>query len=292
MHVDTINKFKQLRNLFSSPGISYLMEGHNALSATIVERSGFKGIWASGLTIAAAMGLRDENEASWTQVLEILELMSDATTIPILADCDTGYGNFNNVRRLIKKLCQRKIAGACIEDKMFPKMNSFANEHQRLLDIPTFCGKIKAAKDAQLEPDFTLVARVEALIAEHPMEEAVERAVRYYESGADAILIHSKKENADEIFTFKTLCPKEIPLVIVPTTYYHTPSSKFEEAGIKMVIWPNLNLRASIKAMYAICAVIQKEKSLEKANEMAAPFNEIFSLTNQSELDIARKKYA
>ena len=99
------------------------MEAHNGLSAKIVEESGFQGLWGSGLSISAAMGVRDNNEASWTQVLEVIEFMSDATTIPMLLDGDTGYGNFNNMRRLVTKLEQREIAGVCIEDKLFPKTN-------------------------------------------------------------------------------------------------------------------------------------------------------------------------
>ena len=95
-----------------------------AISAKIVEEAGFKGIWASGLAMSAALGVRDSNEASWTQVLEVLEFMADATQIPILVDGDTGYGNFNNVRRVVQKLCQRGIGGICIEDKLFPKTNS------------------------------------------------------------------------------------------------------------------------------------------------------------------------
>lgn len=89
------------------------------------------------------MGVRDNNEASWTQVLDVLESMSDVTSIPILMDGDTGYGNFNNARRLVKKLEQRNIAGVCIKDKQFPKMNSFINgQLQPLADIDEFCGKI------------------------------------------------------------------------------------------------------------------------------------------------------
>ena len=101
------------------------MEAHNGLSARIVEEAGFRGIWASGLSISAALGVRDNNEASWTQVLEVVEFMSDATDIPILLDGDTGYGNFNNMRRLVRKLEQRGVAAVCIEDKLFPKTNSF-----------------------------------------------------------------------------------------------------------------------------------------------------------------------
>src|SRR5205814_7030242 len=135
---------------------------HNGLSAKIVQEAGFRGIWASGLSISAQFGVRDNNEASWTQVLENLEFMSDAATIPILLDGDTGYGNFNNMQRLVRKLEQRHIAAVCIEDKLFPKTNSFiGSERQPLATIDEFTGKIKAVKDAQRDPDFCLVARLE-----------------------------------------------------------------------------------------------------------------------------------
>src|SRR3990172_9536569 len=153
------SKAARLRAELFSPPLSFLMEAHNGLSAKIVEEAGFKGIWASGLSMSSALGVRDNNEASWTQVLDQLEFMSDATSIPILVDGDTGYGNFNNVRRLVKKLCQRQIAGVCIEDKLFPKTNSFIGEAQPLADIDEFCGRIKAGKDSQTDADFVLVAR-------------------------------------------------------------------------------------------------------------------------------------
>src|SRR3954471_6294999 len=150
-------KTTQFREMLRSPQLEFLMEAHNGLSARIVEEAGFRGIWASGLSISAALGVRDNNEASWTQVLEVVEFMSDATTIPILLDGDTGYGNFNNLRRLVRKLEQRGIAGVCIEDKLFPKTNSFIKgEAQPLALIDEFCGKIKAGKDSALDNDFCI----------------------------------------------------------------------------------------------------------------------------------------
>ena len=156
---------KQFRNLLLSDQLEFICEAHNGLSAKIVQEAGFKGIWASGLSISAQFGVRDNNEASWTQVLETLEFMSDATTIPILLDGDTGYGNFNNMQRLVRKLEQRKIAAVCIEDKLFPKTNSFIKgDAQPMADMHEFCGKIKAGKDAQSDPNFSIIARVEAFI--------------------------------------------------------------------------------------------------------------------------------
>ena len=149
-----------------SAQLDFLCEAHNGISAVIAEEAGFKGIWGSGLSLSAQFGVRDNNEASWTQVLEMLEFMSDATRVPILLDGDTGYGNFNNMRRLVKKLEQRDIAAVCIEDKLFPKTNSFIKgQAQPLADIDEFCGKIKAGKDAQSDDNFSIVARVEAFIA-------------------------------------------------------------------------------------------------------------------------------
>ena len=155
-----------LKKLLQTRQPEFILEAHSGLSAKIVEEAGFKGIWGSGLAISASLGVRDNNEASWTQVLDVCEFMSDVTTIPILLDGDTGFGNFNNMRRLVKKLEQRDIAGVCIEDKLFPKTNSFiGGEMQPLADMDEFCGKIKAAKNTQTDEDFCVVARVEAFIA-------------------------------------------------------------------------------------------------------------------------------
>jgi phosphoenolpyruvate phosphomutase len=268
------------------------MEAHNGLSAKIVEETGFKGIWASGLSISAAMGVRDNNEASWTQVLDVLEFMSDATSIPILLDGDTGYGNFNNARRLVKKLEQRQIAGVCIEDKLFPKTNSFINaKAQPLADIDEFCGKIKAMKDTQLDEEFVVVARVEAFITGWGLKEALRRAEAYRQAGADAVLIHSKRSDIAEIESFMKEWDGRLPVIIVPTKYYTTPTIRFQELGISLVIWANHNLRAAIDAMKKISAQIYREESLIRVEEDVASLEEVFRLQRSEELQAAEQKY-
>jgi len=158
-----MSRTKRLRELLFSKDMTIVMEAHNGLSARLVQEAGFEAIWGSGLSLSAALGVRDSNEASWTQILDVMEFMSDATDLPILLDGDTGYGNFNNVRRLVRKLEQRRIAGVCLEDKLFPKTNSFIDsEKQPLAEVDEFCGKIRAAKDTQRDPDFVVVARTEA----------------------------------------------------------------------------------------------------------------------------------
>jgi len=287
-----MSRTRQLREMLHSPDLQFLMEAHNGLSARIVEEAGFKGIWASGLSISASMGVRDNNEASWTQVLDVVELMSDAASIPILLDGDTGYGNFNNARRLVKKLEQRNIAGVCIEDKLFPKTNSFINgEAQPLAEIDEFCGKIKAMKDTQVDENFVVVARVEAFIAGWGLKEALRRAEAYRQAGADAVLVHSNKQDAGEIEAFMKEWNGRLPVVIVPTKYYSTPTSEFIELGVNLVIWANHNLRASTGAMQKISGKIFKDQSLIQIESGVPPVNEIFRLQRAEELQEAEKKY-
>lgn len=281
-----------LKRLITSPEVSFLMEAHNGLSAKVAEEAGFEGIWGSGLSISAALGVRDNNEASWTQVLEVLEFMSDATTIPILLDGDTGYGNFNSMRRLVKKLEQRGVAGVCIEDKIFPKTNSFIRgTAQPLADVEEFAGKIKAAKDAQGDPDFQVVARVEAFIAGWGLEEALKRAEAYRLAGADAILMHSALRQPTEILTFKKEWGNRLPVVIVPTKYYTTPTDVFREHGFSVVIWANHLMRSALTAMQKTAKQIFTDQNLLNVEDNVVSVAEVFRIQGEKELEQAEKLY-
>ena len=284
-------KAARFRALLASPQLEFIMEAHNGLSAKIVEETGFKGIWASGLSLATAMGVRDRNEASWTQVIEVLEFMSDVTTVPILLDGDTGYGDFNNFRRLVKKLCQRDIAAVCIEDKVFPKTNSLIDGDQALADIDEFCGKIKAGKDSQSDDNFSVIARVEALIAGWGLDEALRRAEAYHAAGADGILIHSKRSSPDEILAFAREWANRAPLVIVPTTYYATPTERFREADVSLIIWANHNLRAALSAMRETSRRIFEEENLAGVEGKVAGLKDVFGIAGNTELVEAERKY-
>ena len=282
----------RLRQMLLSHQLEFIMEAHNGISARIVREAGFKGIWGSGLTISAQYGVRDNNEASWTQVVDMLEFMADASDLPILLDGDTGYGNFNNMRRLVRKLEQRGIAGVCIEDKQFPKTNSFLNgERQPLADVAEFAGKIAAGKDTQQDPNFSIVARVEALIAGWGMDEALRRAEAYRRAGADAILIHSKLSKPDEIVTFAREWAGRGPLVIVPTKYYSTPTDVFRKAGISLVIWANHLMRAATAAMQSVAKEIHDSETLVNVEDQVATVNEIFRLQNADEYEAAERLY-
>jgi len=290
--VSKTRKTTALKNMLKGEGLHFLMEAHNGLSAKIAEEAGFEGIWGSGLSISAALGVRDNNEASWTQVMEVVEFMADATTVPILLDGDTGYGNFNSARRLVMKLEQRGVAGVCIEDKLFPKTNSFIRgTAQPLADMFEHAGKIRAMKEAQRDEDFVVVARVEALIAGHGLEEAMKRGEEYRKAGADAVLIHSSKKNAGEILAFKKEWGDRLPLVIVPTKYYTTPTDVFREAGFKIVIWANHLMRSALATMQATAKQIFQDQSLMNVEEKVAPLADVFRLQGEHELEQAEKAY-
>ena len=287
-----MRKTTQLRRMLQSPTLEFILEAHNGISARIVEEAGFKGIWASGLAISAQFGVRDNNEASWTQVVDVLEFMSDVTSIPILLDGDTGYGNFNNMRRLVRKLEQRGVAGVCIEDKIFPKTNSFiGGERQPLADVPAFCGKIAPGKDSQQDDDFSIVARVEALIAGWDIAEALRRAEAYRQAGADAILIHSKLSRPDQILEFAREWANRAPLVIVPTKYYSTPTEAFRRAKISLAIWANHMIRSAVSAMQATARHIHAAESLADIEDKMASVDEIFRLQGADELEQAEERY-
>jgi len=279
--------------MLNSNNLEFIMEAHNGISAKIVERTGFKGIWASGLTISSSLGLRDCNEASFSQVLQILEYMNDSTDLPILVDGDTGHGDFNTARRFVRKLEQIGIAGVCFEDKIFPKTNSFieVDGGQPLANINEFCGKIKACKDYQQNKDFVLVARLEAFIAGKGLEEALERAIAYQEAGADAILVHSKLDSVIDIENFMARWNNKCPIIIVPTKYYKTPTEKFKELGISLVIWANHNMRAAIKIMEETSKIIFEEQSLINIEKKITTVNEIFNYTKEDELKLDESLY-
>jgi phosphoenolpyruvate phosphomutase len=287
-----LKKNAQFCNILKSGELDFICEAHNGLSAKIVEEAGFKGIWGSGLTISAQFGVRDNNEASWTQVLDNLEFMSDATSIPILLDGDTGYGNFNNMRRLVNKLEQRDISAVCIEDKIFPKTNSFIGGHtQPLANIDEFSGKIKAAKDAQKDDDFSVIARVEAFIAGWGLSEALKRAEAYHEAGADGILMHSALAVPDEILAFKKEWGDRSPVLIVPTKYYSTPTDVYRDSGISIAIWANHLLRANITTMQKITKTLMEDENLLSIEDNVASVSEVFRLQGAAELKEAEKRY-
>jgi len=283
---------KKLRELLESPRVEQILEAHNSLSATIVEEAGISGLWASSLTLSCAAGLRDNSELTMTEVLDVLETITARANIPILFDGDTGYGQFSHFQQLVRKLCLRRVGGVCIEDKIFPKTNSFLrSESQPLAPVEEFAGKLRAGKDAQTDSDFVVVARTEALIVGLDTAAAIDRAERYVEAGADAILIHSKERTFGQVQDFMSKWSGRAPVVCVPTTYYSTPMEAFDQAGISLVIWANHMLRAGIGAMQNVANEIGQKGTARDLEDAIAPVKEVFRLQDADGLLAGEKVY-
>lgn len=287
-----MTKSATFRALLTAPDLQIVMGAYDALSAKLVERAGFRAVWASGLCMSASIGLRDCSEASVTQVLTILEYMADATSVPILVDGDSGYGSFNHVRQLTRRLGRLDVAALCLEDTEFPRKNSFATGSHALVSTEEFCGKIRAAKDNQVDPDFSVIARTETLVAGRSVSECFDRASAYLEAGADGILVHSIQETADQALTFGSLWKRRSPLVLVPTSYYRTPLSDFVAAGVSMIIWANQTLRVAMSAVQRLCAQVAATGTVADVEPSLTTINQLFELLNYDELRHAEQLYA
>lgn len=277
--------------MISSDRLLLLMECHDALSARVATSAGFDALWASGLSISSALGMRDANELSMAEILWTLEFIVNAVDVPVLVDGDGGFGNFNNARLLVRRLERLGAGGVVIEDKIFPKLNSFVSGRHTLTDSHEFAGKIRAAVDHRVDSNFVVVARTEALIAGQSVDEALERAELYVEAGADGIFIHSRRSDANQIMEFATKWNAVAPLLIAPTSYFQTPFSDFERAGIGACICANQNLRAAMSAMTDVCQTILQERSLAGVESKIAPLHKLFELLDYDELAAAEEKY-
>jgi phosphoenolpyruvate phosphomutase len=270
---------------------SFLLEAHNAISARIVQKAKFDAVWASGLTLSSTLGRRDANEATWTELADVASSINDAIDIPVLLDGDNGHGSFNSVRQLVKRTSAAGIAGVVLEDKQFPKLNSFLETGDVLLDAKQFCGFIRAAKDSQRDADYSVIARTETLVIGRSMNEALDRAASYCEAGADAIVIHSKASDGNEVIQFLLAWKNRSPTVVIPTKYFSTPSSDLLVAGARTIIWANHLLRASIRAMEHAAHEIARTRSVAGIEPDIATLHELFELMDYDELFRAAATY-
>lgn len=288
-----MSKSTKLRELFTKEGLIRIVGAHDGLSAKLAELSGFDGVWASGLEISASYGIPDASLISMYQFLEATRSMNEVIGIPVVADCDTGYGNAINVMYMVKRYEEAGIAAVVIEEKKFPKDNSLlAGGRQELLRVEEFEGKIEAAKAAQNNADFMVIARVEALIAGWGQEEAQMRAHRYVDAGADAITIHSNSKDPQEIIEFANNWDQDVPLVVIPTTYPTLREKEIKELGkVKMVIYANHGLRASIKAMETVFNKIREDGGIYDVDELIVPMNHVFDLQDVPQMKKNERKF-
>lgn len=281
----------RLMELLAEPGPTPIMGVYDGLSARIAADAGFPALWASGLCVSTALGARDNDEVSWADLLSVVTWIAESTDLPVLVDGDTGHGNFNTARRFAARAERVGAAGVCLEDKVFPKMNSFVGNAHRLAPVPEFCGKIAACREATGGTGFLVVARTEAFIAGAGLQEAVQRAEAYCDAGADAVFVHSRKSTASEIASFARNWDGRAPLIICPTTYHPTPVSEFQRLGVAGIIWANQTMRAAVTAMQQTCQTIRDEGPTA-AEPRITPLDDIFALMKYPELDADESRFA
>ena len=282
---------KQLRRLIDSKPIVRAIEAHNGLSGLIVEntfsevngvRNEFDAMWSSSLTDSTSKGKPDIEAVDITTRLHDLNNILEVTTKPIIYDGDTG-GKTEHFVFTVRTLERLGISAIIIEDKIGLKKNSlFGTEVAQNQDsIENFSHKISMGKKAQITEDFMIIARLESLILQKGMNDALQRAKAYIKAGADGIMIHSKEKTPDEIMEF---CKEynrfelKVPLIAVPTTYNQIYEKDLIKAGVSIVIYANHLLRSAYPAMIEVAkSILTHERSFE-VNELCMPIKEILTL--------------
>ena len=274
-----MSKNEILRKKLDGNSIIKVGGAFDAMSAKLVENSGFDAVWAGSFAISAVHALPDASILTMTEFFNAASNMSSTCEIPIIADCDTGYGGPSNVHHMVRKYENAGISSICIEDKTFPKQNSLLeNGKNDLLSQKEFVAKILAAREARNDKNFIIIARVEALISGAGINEALKRATAYESAGADAILIHSKQKTPDEIFEFADSWKGSVPIVVVPTTYDNVKISELESHKIKMVIYANQTLRVAHMAMSRLLQELIKIDRISDVEDKISTMQDIFDL--------------
>jgi len=280
-----------LRNAIKTKPIVKVGGAFDAMSAKLVELHGFDAVWAGSFAISATHAVPDASILTMTEFFDAASNMAETCQIPVIADCDTGYGGPNNVRHLVKKYENAGVAAVCIEDKTFPKENSLLENGQNdLISEKEFVAKIISAKEAKQDENFMIIARIEALISGAGMNEALKRATSYEKAGADAILIHSKKKTPEEIFEFADLWKGDTPVIIIPTTYNSVKIDDIISHKIKMVIHANQTLRAAHASISRVLEQMINTNSLSEVTEKISSMEDIFNLQKMYDIKAKEKE--
>ncbi len=284
-------RLRRLKRLLSSKPVVRVLEVHNGLCGLIVENvkvevdnraMEFDAMWSSSLTDSTARGKPDIEAVDLTSRMTTINDIFEVTTKPLIFDADTG-GRPEHFSFTVKTLERLGVSAVIIEDKIGLKKNSlFGNVvHQEQDTIDNFSHKIKTGKDAQITNDFMIVARIESLILEKGMDDALKRARAYIDAGADAIMIHSRKKEPDEILEFcghfKKL-EKQVPIVVVPSSYHAIYEDELCKAGVNVVIYANHLLRSAYPAMINTARSILAHGRAFECADSCLSINEILDL--------------
>lgn len=285
---------KRLRRLLELRPVVKAIGAHSGLTGliaekTLIERNGefdqFDAMWVSSLCDSTDKGKPDIELVDMSSRLRTIDDIMEVTTKPIILDGDTG-GLTEHFVYNIRTLERMGVSAVIIEDKTGLKKNSlFGTEVRQTQDsIENFSAKIAAGKKAQLTEDFMIIARIESLILERGMEDALHRAFSFRDAGADGIMIHSRKKEPTEIFEFCDRFRKEdrrTPIVVVPTSFNSVTEEEFEEHGVNIVIYANQLMRAAFPAMQSTAEEILRCHRAQEADARLMPFKEIITLIDE-----------
>ncbi|MGZ5660425.1 MAG: phosphonopyruvate hydrolase [Usitatibacter sp.] len=288
-----MTKNSTLAGKLRSGALTHAMAAHNPLAARLAERAGFDAIWGSGFELSASHAVPDASLLPMSAHLEMTRAIASSVAIPLIADIDTGFGNAVNVSYVVPQFESAGASAVVMEDKTFPKDTSLrAGGRQELVRVEEFQGKIAAACAARADRDFTVIARVEALIAGLGQAEAQRRARAYEEAGADAILIHSKAKTPDEILEFVRGWEGRAPLVLVPTAYPQLTERDIAALGkVALVIYGNHAIRAAVGAMREVFARIRREGGIAGVDATLPTVDEILELQGDAAMRELEKKF-
>ncbi|MGN0514117.1 MAG: phosphoenolpyruvate mutase [Lachnospiraceae bacterium] len=287
---------KRLKELIRICPIVKTIEVHSGLTGLIAEKTvvadtehgelnQFDAMWISSLCDSTAKGKPDIELVDMSSRLRTIDDVMDVTTKPIILDGDTG-GLIEHFVYNVRTLERMGVSAVIIEDKTGLKKNSlFGNEVVQTQDsIENFCAKIRAGKNVLRTEEFMIIARIESLILEQGMEDALKRARAYVEAGADGIMIHSRRKEADEIFEFCDKfrsTDKETPIVVVPTSFNHVTEKELAEHGVNVVIYANQLTRSAYPAMLSTAEDILKNHRALEADARLMPFKDIIRLIDE-----------
>lgn len=285
---------KALKQLIKLRGLIKAIEVHNGLTGLIAEKTviennsefdQFDAMWVSSLCDSTAKGKPDIELVDLTSRINTISEVMEVTTKPIIFDCDTG-GLIEHFVYTVRTLERIGVSAVIIEDKIGLKKNSlFGTDVEQTQDtIEHFCEKIKSAKKVQLSDDFMIIARIESLILEHGMEDALKRAHAFVKAGADGVMIHSRKKEPSEILEFCDLFRKDdkiTPIVVVPTSYNSVKEKELAEHGVNIVIYANQLTRAAYPAMVNVAKDILKYHRAKEVDDRLMSIKDIISLIDR-----------
>ena len=285
-------RMKTLRRLINAKPIVRILEAHNGLTGLIVEKTSiekdgkkleFDGIWESSLTDSTAKGKPDTELVDFSSRFSTIEEILEVTTKPMIVDGDTG-GRIGHFQFRVNTLERLGVSAIIIEDKIGDKRNSLfgSSVPQEQDSIEHFSQKIQEGKKSQVTEDFMVIARIESLILQNGMDDALKRAEAYISAGADGIMIHSKEKDGKEITEF---CKefqsfdRKVPLVVVPSTYAHMTESELQDLGVNIIIYANHLLRSAYPAMTeAAQSILENSRAKEASENLCMSIKEIITL--------------